>query len=230
MSRPGARITVNGYSEQWVRKGFSWVYPKEIEAGGAAPGAHVSVVTKSGDVLGRGVFDNGWIAVRIMRHDDGDMDQIWVDSVLDRALDHRVSLLDEDTTGYRLVNAENDGLAGIRIDRWGHFVVVVLDSPSLGSMVAGIVDWLNRNVSPRGIFLAYRLDPRDKRATQKLHPAPGLVSGRSPTTDVTILERGLKLLTRPAEGPDVGVYADMRDIRAWLEPHWGGRRVLNTFC
>jgi 23S rRNA (cytosine1962-C5)-methyltransferase len=230
MTRPPARITVNGYSEQWVRKGFAWVYPNEIESGGAAPGAQVTVITKSGSVLGRGVYDNGWLAVRIMRHDDGELDQQWMDSVLDAAFSHRVALLDEETTGYRLVNAENDGFPGVRIDRWGHFIVVVLDSPSLGGMVEGIVDWLNRNMSPRGVFLAYRLDPRDKRTTENVHPVPGLISGRNPTTDVIILERGLKLLTRPAEGPDVGVYADMRDIRGWLEPHWGGRRVLNTFC
>ena len=35
---------------------------------------------------------------------------------------------------------------------------------------------------------------------------------------------------RPWEGPDVGLYSDMRDVRAWLEPHWDGRRVLNLFA
>ena len=33
-----------------------------------------------------------------------------------------------------------------------------------------------------------------------------------------------------ADGPDVGLYTDMRDLRAWLEPYWGGARVLNTFA
>ena len=28
----------------------------------------------------------------------------------------------------------------------------------------------------------------------------------------------------------MSAYTDMREVRAWLEPHWAGRRVLNTFA
>jgi 23S rRNA (cytosine1962-C5)-methyltransferase len=48
--------------------------------------------------------------------------------------------------------------------------------------------------------------------------------------DVRVTERGVAFLVRPWDGPDVGLYADMREVRARLAPHWGGRAVLNTFA
>jgi 23S rRNA (cytosine1962-C5)-methyltransferase len=44
------------------------------------------------------------------------------------------------------------------------------------------------------------------------------------------MERKLAFDVTLKDGPDVGLYTDMREVRAWLESHWGGRRVLNTFA
>lgn len=221
---------MNAYSERWVRRGFPWVYPKEvISEGKARPGERLLIKTKGGDVLGRGIYDRGWLRARIFRHDDGPLDQPWLDEVLDRAAALRDRLIDPETTGFRLVNAENDGLPGIRVDWWGSCAVIVLDSPTLGSLVPGIVAWLESRCTPRAIWLCYRTDPRDEQVDDP-SPAPGLIAGRRPTGDVLVRERGVKVRVRPWEGPDVGLYADMRDVRAWLEPHWGGRSVLNTFA
>ena len=38
---------------------------------------------------------------------------------------------------------------------------------------------------------------------------------------VRVFERGFAMDVDMAAGPDVGLYTDMRDLRAWLEPHWG---------
>jgi 23S rRNA (cytosine1962-C5)-methyltransferase len=80
------------------------------------------------------------------------------------------------------------------------------------------------------VFTCYRPDPRDERDFARVQPRAGLVAGHAPTADVRVTERGLAFRVRPWEGPDVGLYADMREVRAWLEPHWGGRTVLNTFA
>jgi len=222
-------LTVNNYSAGWLRKGFPWVYPKEIVRGKLRPGEWVELRDERGNRLGSGVADDGWIAVRVFAHGDEEGSPETLHKLLDRASALRDTLIGPDTTGYRLVHAENDGLPGVRIDWWSHHAVIVLDSPALGVILPVLVDWLQRRGEPRGIHLAYRTDPRDRKRTS-FEPPAGLLDGRVPTDDVRVLERGVKYGVRPHDGPDVGLYADMRGVRAWLEPSWGGMRVLNTFA
>lgn len=223
-------VVVDGYSERWVRKGFPWVYPKEVTRGKGKSGEEVVVRAANGDALGRGLADEGWISVRIFRHDAGPLDREWLDGVLDRAWAWRKRAFDQNTTGYRLVNGENDGLPGIRIDRWGDHVVVTLDSPAVRSLLDGIVRWLSLELGILTVHLCYRADPRDTLDVSRVSPAPGRIHGDSTVESVQVLERGLKFEVRPAEGPDVGLYADMRETRTWMEPLWRGRAVLNTFA
>jgi 23S rRNA (cytosine1962-C5)-methyltransferase len=223
-------LEVDSYSAGWLKKGFPWVYPKEVRKGGGRPGDEVQVRDVDGAVLGRALTDKGFLAARVFRHDDGPLDQAWMDAVLDRAVALRDAVIDGETDGYRLVNAENDGLPGIRVDWWRAFAVLTLDTPSVGALVPLIVDWLERRRAPRGVCLCYRPDPRDPEITGSVNPAPGLIAGHPPTGPVRVRERGVSFDVWPLEGPDVGLYADMRQVRAFLEPCWGGARVLNTFA
>jgi len=223
-------LVVNGYSERWLRRGFPWVYRKEIQSGGGRAGSERVIRSGRGEVLGRGILDDGWIGARVFRHDEGPLDAQWLERTLDTAAALREVLITGDTTAYRLIHGENDGLPGIRVDWWHHFATLILDSPSLARFVDGIVHWLDRTRSPRGVILCYRQDPRDDRDFSHLNPAPGLRMGHAPTGPVRVQERGLHMDVYPMEAPDVGMYADMREVRARLEPHWGGTSVLNTFA
>ena len=222
-------ITVNSYSAKWLGKRFPWVYPKEVVKGRAAPGEWAVFRDGGGNVLGTGVLDDGWIAGRVFRHGPGPADEAWIHGLLDEAAALRDVLIGPETDGFRLVHGENDGLPGIRIDWWSHHATVILDSPALAVVLPWIVSWLEANRQPRGIHLAYRLDSRDDRS-RKLDPAPGVLAGHEPTGDVKVRERGITYGVRPHEGPDVGLYTDMREVRAFLEPTWGGTSVLNTFA
>ena len=223
-------LTVDGYSTRWLSQGFPWVYPKEVVKGSARPRDEVLLRDQGGRVLGRGIADRGFLAARVMRHDDGPLDDAWLARTLERARALRREVVDPDTTGYRLVNGENDGLPGIRVDRWGPWAVVILDSPSLGALVPRVVAWLRASDDPpSGAALCYRRDPRDEEWT-RLDPPPGLLYGTAPEGAVEITERGLRYGVVPLDGPDVGLYADMRRVRAWLEPSWRGKRLLNLFA
>lgn len=229
-ARKRGEIGVDNYSETWLRQGFPWVYKKEVTSGQPRPGATVVLRGLRGDLLGRGLADEGWIAVRVFRRDDGPIDRALIHARLDQAAALRDELIDAETTGYRLVNGENDDLPGLRIDWWGHYAVLVLDSPAVAPILEHVLSWLEAHRKPRGVYLCYRPDHRDERDFSRVSPEPGLLAGGRPAGDIRITERGLAFRVRPWDGPDVGLYSDMRDVRAWLEPHWGGRSVLNTFA
>lgn len=216
-------LTVNGYSAGWLRQHFQWVYPKEIVRGTPVSGAHVGLSAEDGSPLGVAIADDGWIAARRFREDDGPLDAAWMTTRVAAARALRAAL-PLDTDAYRLVNAENDDLPGIRVDVYGAHAVVTLDSPSLESLLDPLLSALGPMES---VHLAWRPDPRENH---RIWPKPRLLSGTSPASDVPVRERGMTLLVRPGAGKDIGVYTDMRDNRAWLEPHWRGRAVLNLFA
>jgi 23S rRNA (cytosine1962-C5)-methyltransferase len=203
------------------------VYPQEITSGRAEVGAVVQLESASGQALGVGIADDGFVAVRRFRDDGGPIDAELVAARLDRAHALRRQLIDPHTDAWRLCHGENDGLPGVRIDWWRCFATVVLDSPSLAGLVPFVVAWLEERLQPRGIVLAHRRDPRDRDRPDA--PAT-LVAGHPPRGAVRVRERGLELDVWPLEAPDVGLYPDMREVRAWLEPHWGGTSLLNTFA
>lgn len=221
------QLRVDGYSEGWLRKGFPWVYPKEVARGQASPGDVVQLASASGQPLGVGIADDGFVAVRRFRADDGPIDAALVADRLDRAKALRDRVIDAGTDAYRLCHGENDGLPGIRVDWWRSHATIVLDSPSLRGLVPHVVAWLEDRMRPHGVVLGHRRDPRDR---DRPDPPAELVAGHPARGAVRVRERGVELDVWPMESPDVGMYPDMREVRAWLEPHWGGASVLNTFA
>lgn len=222
-------VLVNGYSENWLRQGFPWVYENEVveKRGRLVPGTVVTLRTRQGAVLGCGIWDQGRIAVRRFRRDDGPLDTAFFVQCLTAAQARRA--LPAETTAWRWIHAENDDLPGIRVDRLGDDILVVLDSASLEDVLPSLVDAIEQLAAPRSIWLAWRLQHDADGAPVRLPPRQ-LAGASLDDEEVAVLERGVKVAVRPWDGPDVGLYMDMRDVRAWLEPHWRGKRVLNLFA
>lgn len=227
----GSAVVVNGYSEGWLKQGFPWVYPAEVVARphGLKPGKRVSLADARGEHLGEGIWDEGFVAVRRFRTDKGPIDRALLDERIVQAQALRDAVVEHDTTAYRLVNGENDGLPGVRVDVYGHYAVISLDSPSLEGLLGPLCDVLEQRLGPRGIHLAWRPDPREPEARAVVQQA-GPLRGHPAPSDIRVTERGVGCLVRPGAGKDIGLYTDMRSNRAWLEPTWGGQRLLNLFA
>lgn len=224
-------LRVNAYSAKWVRKGFPWVYPKELTHGRIrASGVEVEVKAPDGKVLGRALTEQSFLAARIYRHGEGPLDQAWAEERVDRALRLRRSVLPPETTAWRVLHGENDGVPGIRVDFWDGHLSIALDSPAVRPALDLLLPVLRERLDPASAWLCYRPDPRDERPVSSFSPAPGVLWGERSEADIVVLERGMRIAVRPWEGPDTGLYCDMRSARRWLEPLWKGRRVLNTFA
>jgi 23S rRNA (cytosine1962-C5)-methyltransferase len=217
-------IQVNAYSEKWVRRGFPWVYPKEVTSGQPRRGEEVQIKAPNGELLGRGIGDDGWIAARVYGVADASFDQAWMDGVIGAA-SWRAEVVGDDTDAYRLINAENDGLPGIRVDAWGPHRTVIVDTPATKPLLGLLTESLRR-AGAETVAVSTRRDPRDAEGREEIR---GQFLGDPPGA-VVVRERGLSFVVRPDQGPDVGLYPDMREARAWLAPRVAGRRVLNLFA
>jgi len=139
-------------------------------------------------------------------------------------------LEEKNTTGYRLVDGENDGLPGLVIDRYADTLVLKLYTPAWIPHLKDFCDALAR-VSP-ATHLTLRLNRSLQKQTEYLH---GLSDGMTlsllpPPSLILFKENGLIFESDPIHGQKTGFFLDQRDNRARVELLSKDKSVLNLFA
>lgn len=145
------------------------------------------------------------------------------------AVGRRSALLERgDTTGYRVVHGENDGMPGLVIDRYERVVVLKAYSvawiPHLADAVAAVDDLLHP--SSVVLRLARSLDRRHLHGLDD----GDVLAGTHPGGPVAFTELGLWFEADVVSGQKTGHFLDQRDNRALVATMSGGRRVLDVFA
>ncbi|MBL8057735.1 MAG: class I SAM-dependent rRNA methyltransferase [Anaerolineales bacterium] len=152
---------------------------------------------------------------------------------LEAALARRAPLLSRpDTDALRLIHRAADGFPPLAVDAFGPVLVASLyDRRPLTREHARLLGALAERRGAAAVYVKYRpvqastLSAADRAA---LAPAAPLL-GR-PLDEVEVRENGLRFLIRPAAGLSVGLFLDMREMRAWVREQAAGRTVLNLFA
>ncbi len=215
---------------QAVWAGHPWVYAQAVERlqGAAEPGDVVELIDPHGNFLGRGFYSpSSAIVLRILsRNPEETLDDVWVRSKLAGALAARgeLGLPNEGTTGYRLVHAEGDGLAGLIVDRLGDALVVQFLTVGMKRRQAMALDALTDLVAPRSIS--------DRTPTHVMQ-LEGFTSERAllcgeigPAFEFK--ERGLAFSIPVEIGQKTGYYFDQRMLRERIEALAPGQKVLDA--
>jgi len=153
--------------------------------------------------------------------------------VLDRALARRAALSRAaDTDAYRLLNRAGDGFPGLAVDRYAD--VLVAHRYGQGASDApprALLEALAERVGARTVYVKARpvqasvLDEEARRAHAPTAPLLG-----PPVEQVEVRENGLRFLVRPGAGLNVGLFLDMRSVRAAVRAAAAGKTVLNCFA
>jgi 23S rRNA (cytosine1962-C5)-methyltransferase len=211
--------------------GHPWVYAQAVDRveGGATAGDEVSVVDPRGNVLGKGFYSPGSaIPVRLLVRDEKTrLDAAFFHARVERAVALRASLglPSEQTTGFRLIHAEGDGLPGLVVDRYGDVLAVQLGTVGMKQREALVHEALWTSLRPRAIV------DRTSVSTAKTEgfvPASGVVRGEA-VRAFEIVERGLRFHLPLELGQKTGFYFDQRALRARVEQLAHGRRVLDAY-
>ncbi|CAN5768737.1 class I SAM-dependent rRNA methyltransferase [soil metagenome] len=217
---------------QPVWAGHPWVYAQAIDRveGGATRGDEVSVVDPRGNFLGRGLYSPGSaIPVRLLVRDETTpIDTALFRHKLERALAARRQMgigTSAETTGYRVVHAEGDGLPGLIVDRFGDVLVVQILTVGMKDREAMIFEALAQVFSPRAII--DRTPPGAAKA-EGFAEGKGVVRGEAPGA-ITFKERGIKWSLSSDVGQKTGFYFDQRDLRGRVESLSAGKRVLDAY-
>ena len=137
----------------------------------------------------------------------------------------------QETTCFRLVHGEGDGLPGLIIDWYDGVCVLQAHSVGMFRAKTQICEALKAVFGER---LKAVYDKSSGTAPFKaglelidgyLYRAPGFDA-----SETVVLENGRKFLVNWEEGQKTGFFLDQRDNRELVGKYAAGRRVLNLFC
>jgi 23S rRNA (cytosine1962-C5)-methyltransferase len=217
---------------QPVWAGHPWVYAQAIDRveGGATRGDEVAVVDPRGNLLGRGFYSPGSaIPVRLLVRDATTrIDGAFFVERARRAQASRVAMgiPTDETTGYRVVHAEGDGLPGLVVDRFGDVLVVQFLTFGMKAREGLVLEALHETLAPRAIL---DRTPPSTAKSEGFTAASGVVRGAE-VTELAFRERGLSYKLPLELGQKTGFYFDQRGLRGRVEQLAHGRRVLDTYA
>jgi 23S rRNA (cytosine1962-C5)-methyltransferase len=231
-----ARVTLKQGHVRPIYAGHPWVFQQAVARveGGPTAGAEVIVVDPQGRPLGRGLWSpTSAIAVRILSSDvDTKLDGAFFRQRLRRALELRRALdlpggaPGRETTGFRAVHGEGDGLPGLIVDVFGDVACVQLNTIGMRQREGLVYDALAAEIGPRAIV------DRTGEVAAKMEGfelTPGIVRGDASVAEIAFRERGLEIAVPLALGQKTGFYVDQRPLRGRVEELSRGRRVLDAY-
>ena len=208
----------------WVFSGAIASLPENLEEG-----ERVEVISSTGSLLGRGHYQIGSIAVRLLTFGEEPLsDAVYSERIRNAyALRKALGLIRDDNNCFRLVHGEGDFLPGLVVDIYGDTAVIQAHSPGMhkdrilvAEAIVDIPDAKIRNVyykSETTLPFMARLDPQN-----------GYLIGHYDGN--VALENGLIFNIDWLKGQKTGFFLDQRDNRRLLERYSKGRNVLNMFC
>ena len=133
-----------------LAQGHPWVYADQVRGGGAlASGSWVRV--RCGSWSGVGLWDaQSAIAVRMFAR-NAPPDAQWLRERVEDAWLLRGPLRQQNTTAYRWLYGESDGVPGIVVDLYGQYAIVQTYAQSVATLVPWLVAPLRASASLQGI-------------------------------------------------------------------------------
>jgi len=227
-----SKVILKPGREKSVARHHPWIFSgaiKKIETDNQ-PGATVEVFSADGKWLARGAYSpHSQIQVRIWTFDP--VEEINADFFhkrIQRAVTMRENLFStQKITGYRIINAESDGLPGLIIDKYGDFLSCQFLSAGVEFWKQEIVAQLRLLVPCLGIYNRSDVAIRSKEGLQ---PLSGMLWGQEAPALVEIQEAELRFLADMKNGHKTGLYLDQRENRMAVAEFAIGKSVLNCFA
>jgi 23S rRNA (cytosine1962-C5)-methyltransferase len=228
---PKVRLRAGHVRPLWA--GHPWVYAQAVAKieGSPEAGDLVDVLDPHDKWLGAGFYSpNSALAVRLLTRTLGQpIDAAFFRARLQAAHELRARWLHlprHDTTGYRLVHAEGDGLPGLIIDIYGNVATVQLLTVGMKRREQQIFQALRELLPLRSII---EMPSREHQQHEGFAVEPRVAHGES-VSDLVFSERGFDYALPFAAAQKTGFYFDQRDNRARVEELCRGRRVLDVCC
>jgi 23S rRNA (cytosine1962-C5)-methyltransferase len=227
--KSNATLLLNPKKTRSLDRFHPWVFSGAIVRidGEPQPGDFVRVCNIGGQLLGHGFYaEGGSITVRLTHFGSEEPQPNWLYDRLLNAYELRIAMglaNQTETTAYRLIHGEGDGLPGLIIDHYNGVFVVQAHARGIFRILDQIVESIVRIYGDqcKAIY--------NKSAdTLPGGCEDGYLFGEA-IEEHTALEYGNAFYIDFVGGQKTGFFIDQRENRKLLGTLSKGRRVLNTF-
>lgn len=212
------------FCHPWVYSGAVDSVPQQLENG-----ALVHLHDSTGRFLGVGTYStHSMIAVRVFGYRNSVIDREWFVARINEANQKRLLLgygPDSDTTGYRVVFGEADGIPGLIVDRYSDVLVIQIATAGIERLKDHILDALISLFNPSTIIERSDLAVRGEEGLEEF---TGLLHGDD-VSAVEFVEHGNRFLAEVKTGQKTGFYLDQKDLRREVTRFAADSKTLNLF-
>lgn len=237
MDLPLVIVRLRHGRERSVLNRHPWLFSGAIagvegDADGGSPVALAEVLDAEGRWLARGVFHSGAeLAVRLYTWCDTEIPgpalcAERIRMAIRRREEHLRVRPMPDTTAFRLVYAEADGLSGLVVDRYA-------DALSVRVTAKAMEVWLDDALAAlsEATGIERRIVRADPEAAEREGVDAAAVAARSRGDGkAEFLEHGARFEADLSRGQKTGFFLDQRDNRQRVAAWAAGRRLLSAYC
>lgn len=234
MDLPAAIVILKKGRDKPIRNRHPWVFSGAIAKIDGSPeaGQIVEILDSEGQWLARAYYNpRSQIRARILTWEAGESidSNYWLGRIK-KAIEFRSLLkLEPETTAYRLVNAEADGVPGLIVDKYGDYLVLQCLTAGIDSRKDEFIALLVGLFQPAGIVERSDAGVRKKEGLRR---ESGIRYGQAPPERLRVSENSILMQADLLHGHKSGLYLDQRENRAIVgRPRYvTGRDVLNVFA
>ena len=209
---PEGKVIIKPGREKPIRQQHPWIYSGAIaRAESAVDGELVTVLDHKQRILARGYWNSkSQIQVRIMTWSDEPIDEGWWRRKLSRAAGLRSiyfrDAADTHEIAYRAINAENDFIPGLVIDRYGDWWVLQAQTRFIDRHKGNIVRLLEEEFAAAHV---YERSDIDSRRLEGIPSATGVLLG-GPAPEAVVVAEEVNFFVDIKRGHKTGFYLDQR--------------------
>lgn len=195
---------------RWHQSGHPWVYRDDVPQHEAAlSGQIVQVFGPKRQLLGQAFYHaKSKIALRFLTPHDETIGLDFWRTRIEAAIRYRQQVVQE-TTAYRLVSSEADGLPGLIIDRYGEALVIQTLALGMDRLKSDLVSILLEILKPQAIV---ERNDSGIRRLEGLEETKTALHGAQPSL-VECVEGKSRYLVDVWNGQKTGAYLDQRENR-----------------
>ena len=166
----------------------------------------------------------GWV---LSNSKDEKIDLDFFKNKINKAIKKRENFFNSnDTTAFRVFNAEGDGIGGLSIDYFDGFYLITWYSKGIYKFKDLIIKALTAVAKCKGIYQKRRFNTKG----QYLEDSSDFVLGEKAPEPLVIKENGVNFAIYLDDGAMVGIFLDQKDVRKAIKERYAkGKSVLNTF-
>lgn len=227
-------ITLKAGRDKSANRRHPWIFSGAIDKVSGNPefGDSVEVYAYNGDFLGMAAYSpESQIRGRFWTFfEKTEIDESFFEERIETAIalrDSRGFSISNPLSAFRLIYAENDGIPGCIIDKYGEYLSVEILAAGPEKHRETIYKVLASKTKCRGIYERCDSDVRKKEGMEK---RTGVVYGEVPEEPVPMEENGIRFLIDIRNGHKTGYYLDQREARKRIGELSAGKKVLNCFC